>query len=223
MLPEAEPVRIEWGTARADGYRFMGYRNKKGKRKEVWASPGAWDRRMATRREHDRKYYANNTVKAIAASKKWQADNREKVKNYAREYAVEWDSRNPGRRRGITAVFRAENPKWTREYSRQYARKYPDRLRNHNALRRAKLRSSATGMPEVCEAIYEVARRVTECLGIPHEVDHHVPLRIGGAHVPANLRVLPRRWNIRKGCVPPEVFYAKYPFLVPHDKMLLTL
>lgn len=48
---------------------------------------------------------------------------------------------------------------------------------------------------------YDLARLRTAALGIPHEVDHIVPLRgrkIMGLHVPWNLQVIPSGANRRK-------------------------
>ena len=50
-------------------------------------------------------------------------------------------------------------------------------------------------------AIYAEAKRLTEETGIPHEVDHEIPLKgrlVSGLHVLANLRVVTRAENRRK-------------------------
>lgn len=49
--------------------------------------------------------------------------------------------------------------------------------------------------------IYDLSRRRTKALGIPHEVDHIVPLRgkhVCGLHVEHNLRVVPKAVNRAK-------------------------
>ena len=51
------------------------------------------------------------------------------------------------------------------------------------------------------DAIYAKARRLTETTGIPHEVDHEVPLdgrTVCGLHVPNNLRAIPQHDNNRR-------------------------
>lgn len=50
-------------------------------------------------------------------------------------------------------------------------------------------------------AIYAEARRLTAATGVPHEVDHVIPLlgaRVSGLHVETNLQILTRDANKRK-------------------------
>lgn len=50
-------------------------------------------------------------------------------------------------------------------------------------------------------AIYAEAKRLTATTGIPHHVDHEIPLQgefVSGLHVETNLRVLPASENIKK-------------------------
>lgn len=54
---------------------------------------------------------------------------------------------------------------------------------------------------EAIRAIYDEARRLTTETGIPHEVDHEIPLLgrgVTGLHVEWNLRVVTRTENRRK-------------------------
>jgi hypothetical protein len=47
------------------------------------------------------------------------------------------------------------------------------------------------------QEVYRLARELSEA-GVPHDVDHIVPLQhalVCGLHCPANLQVLPRRAN----------------------------
>lgn len=46
---------------------------------------------------------------------------------------------------------------------------------------------------------YEWRLRVQQKLKIKFNVDHIVPLSVGGAHHPSNLQVVPAKWNQRKG------------------------
>lgn len=99
-------------------------------------------------------------------------------------------------------------------------------LRNYARMRRLAEAYGPTGLPELTEqqqaivsarhrhmrrapwadskaiaAMYAEARRLTAETGIPHHVDHIVPLQgefVSGLHVETNLRVIPGIDNIRK-------------------------
>lgn len=58
--------------------------------------------------------------------------------------------------------------------------------------------------PRALMILEEYRKRVSRCLGIEHELDHIVPLALGGMHCPSNLQVLPRSINARKGHLNPQ-------------------
>ena len=48
-------------------------------------------------------------------------------------------------------------------------------------------------------AIYKRCQELTESTGIPHHVDHIIPLSKGGEHHPNNLQILTAEQNLKKG------------------------
>jgi hypothetical protein len=89
----------------------------------------------------------------------------------------------------------------------EWKAKAPERRRvlvlHHANLRRAEKikRTPAWADMDRIKAVYAEAQRVTSATGIPHTVDHDVPLRgvkVSGLHIHQNLRVITAAENSRK-------------------------
>ena len=94
--------------------------------------------------------------------------------------------------------FRAANRKWMSE-NRELMNTYGANRRAAK-LQRMPLWLSREDR-KIIKFIYEMARTLTEVTGIPHHVDHELPLRgklVSGLHVPSNLQILTASENIRK-------------------------
>jgi len=91
-----------------------------------------------------------------------------------------------------------------REYERQKYHSDPtvkDYFREQNAARRALCSMPTWSDRDGIRRVYEEAVRLTEETGIPHHVDHIIPLvhpDVCGLHIPANLQVLSADENWRK-------------------------
>ncbi len=94
-----------------------------------------------------------------------------------------------------------------KEQTRKAKKKYRDnniaKVRAHTLARKFNLKQATPNWLSDAQwgemnAKYAEARRVSEETGIPHDVDHIVPLRgkiVCGLHVPWNMRVLPSKEN----------------------------
>lgn len=101
---------------------------------------------------------------------------------------IEWRLANLERVRAVKAAYRKANA---------------TRIAAENAMRKAmRMRATAAWAdPEKIHAFYEQARQLSESTGIPHHVDHIVPLksqRVCGLHCEANLRVVTGSENLSK-------------------------
>jgi 5-methylcytosine-specific restriction endonuclease McrA len=117
-----------------------------------------------------------------------------------REYRASVGSRQSAKRKGLP-WGRNEWPSWVRhsEPTRKCRRHHSISLA-HSAARRAGLdRATPQWVNRVSIAsIYAECAHTSQRTGIPHEVDHIVPLRgrrVSGLHVPGNLRVIPAKDN----------------------------
>lgn len=123
-----------------------------------------------------------------------------------------------GRIRETNRAYYAANAEKIRELNRVWREANPERM---TAIRRAHYHANRpsyhaasskrraaklTGTPpwvdlEAIAAVYAEAKRLTRETGIPHDVDHIVPLQgknVCGLHVPWNLRPLPSAQNRAK-------------------------
>lgn len=139
---------------------------------------------MPCKHGHDAPRSKNRTCTECTrlAVQRWQKNNREIA--LARHKA--WRDAHPDKYGAQKARRRARNPvnAWT-------------------AARRAAKRQRTPAWTDLSgiKVFYEMARRVTRCLGIPHDVDHVLPLRgegVSGLHVPGNLKVIPSTLNTKK-------------------------
>lgn len=123
-------------------------------------------------KQHNGTQYVNHADKLIVRSKKFNAENKEKVQSWKRRY----QKQNPHIFAKIGAKRRAaklqRTPAWLTDIDRE-------RIGNE----------------------YKLAALLTKVTGSSWHVDHIVPLQgkmVSGLHVPSNLRVLPATENIRK-------------------------
>lgn len=134
---------------------------------------------------------------------KWQQENPDKTK---RNHDA-WVQRNPG-----VAAKRAND--WYNaniDRHREQVKKYHASKPHFRALLSSKARASQlqrtpSWLTEddwwMIDQIYQLAQLRTAATSVEWHVDHIIPLRgktVSGLHVPANLRVIPAKLNLKKG------------------------
>ncbi len=142
-----------------------------------------------------RAWYANNREKALARSLEWEQRNAER----RRAYLQKWFDENQEHR----ATWRKANADKLRASFKQWAAGNPGRVAAKKAKRRAALlqRTPPWVNHEDFIAIYAMRDEMTRATGVPHHVDHIIPLqgeKVSGLHVPWNLQVIPAAVNQSK-------------------------
>lgn len=140
-------------------------------------------------------HYRKNPDKIRAQSAAWQRDNPDK----AREHKNSWARANPDK----TGAWKRANPDKERARKAAWQRANPDNMRVRVARRRSKklLRTPAWADHDKIAKVYLLAAFAIELTGVPHHVDHEIPLQsklVSGLHVHTNLRVVPSTENARK-------------------------
>jgi hypothetical protein len=151
------------------------------------------------RNEQSRRYRLENPEKWRAIQKA----SREKRKEAIAAYMEDWRAKNKDRINAVARAYREENGELMNERTRKWRAENPVEYRMSKAERRA---AELQATPDWADAkkireVYREAVFLTKATGVPHHVDHEVPLRgklVCGLHVHFNLRAIPAIDNIRK-------------------------
>ena len=140
--------------------------------------------------KHKKAWYKNNREYAIAKSTEYHYASYAEKREHKIQYAKKWIKNNP--------------EKYKVNAKKCYEKNKIQRFA-YQALARAKKRNAVPTwfdtIKEDVQKIYIEARTKTLETGIPHEVDHIIPLTskyVCGLHVPNNLRVITRFENRSK-------------------------
>jgi hypothetical protein len=183
---------------------FWGYQ---GTGQEYWVVPEKYAHRLEKRRALSAAWAKANPEKKRALDAAWRKANPEK--NRARSAAWgkanperkrAWAKANPEKKRASSGAWAKANPEKKRASFAAWAKANPENIRSKSARRRA-LKLTAVP-PDANKAFvagfYAIAQRVSKCIGVSHDVDHIVPLALGGSHCHRNMQVIPSTWNYRK-------------------------
>lgn len=176
----------------------------------------SWCKPCYRKKDSERKalYRANNKDDWDAKRKKYYEDNKEKIPEVTRKYALE----NPDRckvyrktayNKNIKSikenakVYYYENKERMNESNRQWNRDNPHRRKAIGAkYRAASLQASVPWVnQEAIAEVYKECSETTERTGVLHHVDHIVPLQskvVCGLHNEFNLQIIPAKENLTK-------------------------
>ena len=136
-----------------------------------------------------------NKVRRLEYAKKYYRKNTQNVKAKTREYAIN----NADKVSANQKKWRTNNASKIKQYRKDNRGLYA----YHVAKRRKRVKQATpawVNMEEI-KQFYMLAAKLSNETGIPHEVDHIIPLvheLVCGLHCPENLRVIPKVDNIKK-------------------------
>ena len=186
-LNPATGVPFRMRDLRADGYLFFKYgtivAKKTGLLYEEWYSPESFEKA----RDDKAKYYKANVKNILPRRAEHYKANVEKVAAQQAEY----------RKANVEKVAAREA---------KYKKNNPGKVNAHTARRRAaKLQRTPPWLTQEqraeIEAVYELCAERTRVTGVPHAVDHILPLQgrnVSGLHVPGNLQIITASENSAK-------------------------
>jgi hypothetical protein len=175
------------------------------------------DRRRAQKRAANARWAAKNREYARIKTAEWRKANPDRIKvhtaiahakrkeNWAAFLTYERAryAKNPDKKLARQRKLKALDPTPSRQVLRNHYRRNKPAYKAKCAARRAaKLQATpAWSDRRAIEDLYREAQRLTEETGIPHEVDHIIPLigrGVCGLHIPQNMQILTRTENRRK-------------------------
>jgi 5-methylcytosine-specific restriction endonuclease McrA len=168
---------------KSDGMVFYAYRYLNGKYQENWRSQESYQKSLKHDVEVGRIYRKENAEKVKKANRRWVENNRDKVSATQRR----WYAKDLDHSRAIVKKWQKKNPeKLTAIWAKRRSYEQHAILMLHK------------DQWKIIDAIYDYSRRITKCIGIPHHVDHIMPISRGGYHIHTNLQVIPAILNQRK-------------------------
>jgi hypothetical protein len=173
-------LKFKNGDLRFDGFKFWGYVKKDGIVREHWLSPIAYEN-------------------AIKRNKKWQKSNLERT----RDHCKRWRTENPEKMKQCKKNWIEKNRDKVRKNRRDWKKKNPAKVNATNAKRRVAIKNLTTELnaeeKAIILCIFETSKRISDCCGIQHHVDHIIPVARGGLHHHCNFQIIPATINAQKG------------------------
>ena len=149
-------------------------------------------------------------VKKNAQTKLWRERNKEHLREYNRQYKKKYCSENSEKLRELKRNSYYKNIETYKAYRKRNSTRIATHNRKRELLQISRVPKSANF--ESIVRIYEDAKRISEETGVPHDVDHIVPLQgklVAGFHAEWNLRIITSSENRKKhNKFTPEVKFA---------------
>ena len=153
--------------------------------------------------------------KKSVSSLAWRSKNIERCK----ETGAAWLARNRERKNAVTREWNKNNPARYKEYQSAWWNKNKDLGRIYQQNRRLRKLSSGVGLSQgLATKLYKLQRGMCACcgerLGRDFQLDHIVPVALGGAHADINIQLLLPKCNRQKSAKYPTDFMQSRGFLL---------
>jgi 5-methylcytosine-specific restriction endonuclease McrA len=187
-------TKFKKGYEREDGMVFHSY-GKSYKGGEYWLTKEEFQNLEKKRKENAKRYFSENKDKIAKKREKRMSESKEKYAEMARSYAL----KHKAKRKEYYKRYCEEHKDRVALSNKRWREKNWGRMSGLLAMYRARRRSQTPDLTaeqkKIIGVFFEQAVRLKKTLGIPFEVDHIVPISLGGSHHPCNLQVMPMRLN----------------------------
>lgn len=165
----------------------------------------------------DTERYARGDCKpcAKASHAAYRAINQDKVRERRKKYCAA----NVDKKRAANAKYIADNPEKKKERNAKYKAENPEKCRIHNQNRRArKLKNGGKLSQGLAERLFKLQKGKCPCcqmpLGDDYQLDHIMPIALGGSNTDDNMQLLRKQCNNQKHAKHPIDFMQSRGFLL---------
>lgn len=160
-------------------------------------------------------YYQSNKDRIKAASAAWYAANADK----ASEVGAAWRAANVDRKKANDAAWQLANPEKRRAICTAWQKSHPEAGRITAQNRRAKKRENGGKLSKGLAAkLFALQKGICPCckqpLGQDFQLDHKMPIALGGANADDNMQLLRKTCNKQKSAKHPVDFMQSRGFLL---------
>jgi hypothetical protein len=168
-----------------DGYVYCGYWIDKpsGRFVEKWLNPELYKNRKIKDKKTKAQKYKENSNDILLRNKISRQKNIHKYREREKRHKLKNKDKYNANHRAWTKKNRHKKMQWI---SSRKARKRNACLMLHK------------DQLNIINSLYELRKRVSDCIGIVHHVDHIIPISRGGYHIHTNMQVIPAITNLRK-------------------------
>lgn len=184
-------------------------------REKINAGRNEWRKNNPREKEMANAWVQANREKVRQMSAKWRAAHPEKVKSNS----ANWRAANVDQARAIGATWRTTNAERHKAKNAKWWKDNPEKSRVFSHNRRARARANGGALSTgLAKKLYTLQRGKCACcrlpLGSDYQLDHILPLALGGPNTDDNIQLLRRRCNSQKHAKHPVAFMQSRGFLL---------
>jgi 5-methylcytosine-specific restriction endonuclease McrA len=177
--------------------------------------------RIAARKKTKREHYLRNREQKIKYAAEYRAANAQRIRESAKhaEWSARYREKNYEKCLQMTKAWKDSNPEQRKKTQAEWLQNNLEKHRTYQHNRRARKNQAGGSLsPDLAERLYAAQKGKCACCRRPlngsFDMDHIVPLALGGSNTDDNIQLLTKRCNRQKGAKPPVEFMQSRGWLI---------